>query len=46
MQNALVVVVVQRDLGKLKRNAVNENLTKRPRGANGGGEEWLKEGEG
>ena len=41
--------MVQRDLGKLKRNAVNENLTKRPRGANGGGEdfeEWLKEGEG
>ena len=30
MQNALVVVVVQRDLGKLKRNAVNENPTKRP----------------
>ena len=46
LQNALVVVVVQRDLGRLKRNAVNENPTKRPRGANGGGEEWLNQVEG
>ena len=46
LQNALVVVVIERDLRKLKRNAINENPTERPRGANGGGEEWLKEGEG
>ena len=40
------MVVIERYLRKLKRNAMNENPTKRPRGANGGGEEWLKEGEG
>ena len=46
LQNALAMVVIERYLRKLKRNAMNENPTKRPRGANGGGEEWLKEGEG
>ena len=46
LQNALAMVVIERYLRKLKRNAMNENPTKRPRGANGGGEGWLKDGEG